>query len=54
MKQKQQIVGGLSILIFIVIGLRFAGYRDVIPSPVLWVLVAVQLALTYLWKPQTP
>jgi hypothetical protein len=54
MKQKQQIMTGLTVAIFIIIGLRFAGYRDMIPSPLLWALVAVQLGLNYLWKPQTP
>jgi hypothetical protein len=54
MKQKQQILGALTIAILIIIGLRFAGYRDYIPSPLLWALVAVQLGISYLWKPQTP
>jgi hypothetical protein len=54
MQQKQRLMMGLTILIFIVIGLRFAGYREQIPSPLLWALVAVQLGLNYLWKPQTP
>jgi hypothetical protein len=54
MKQKQQIMTGLTVAIFIIIGLRFAGYREMIPSPLLWALVAVQLGLNYLWKPQTP
>jgi hypothetical protein len=54
MKQKQQILGVLTVAILIVIGLRFAGYRDLIPSPLLWALVAVQLGLSYFWKPQTP
>ncbi len=54
MKQKQQIMVVLTIVIFIIIGLRFAGYREQIPSPLLWALVAVQLSLNYFWKPQTP
>ncbi|MDZ7877425.1 MAG: hypothetical protein U5L45_07140 [Saprospiraceae bacterium] len=54
MKQKQQILTGLTVVIFIIIGLRFAGYRDMIPSPLLWALVAAQLGVNYLWKPQTP
>jgi hypothetical protein len=54
MKQKQTILGVLTIVILIVIGLRFAGYRDNIPSPLLWGLVAAQLILSYGWKPKTP
>ena len=54
MKQKQQIMTVLTIVLLIVIGLRFSGYREQIPSPLLWALVGVQLALNYLWKPQTP
>ena len=54
MKQKQQIMTILTIAIFIVIGLRFSGYRELLPSPLLWALVGVQLGLNYLWKPQTP
>jgi hypothetical protein len=45
---------GLSVLILIIIALRFLGFRDMIPSPVVWTLIAIQLAVTYLWKPQTP
>jgi hypothetical protein len=54
MKQKQQILGVLTVAILVVVGLRFAGYREQIPSPLLWALVAVQLGISYLWKPQTP
>ena len=54
MKQKQQIMGVLTVVILVVIGLRFSGYRDQIPSPLLWALVAVQLGLSYFWKPKTP
>jgi hypothetical protein len=54
MRQKQQIMTALTVIIFIIIGLRFAGYREQVPSPVLWVLVAVQLGMNYLWKPTTP
>ncbi len=54
MKQKQQIMTVLTIVILILIGLRFSGYRDQIPSPLLWALVAVQLVLSFFWKPKTP
>jgi hypothetical protein len=54
MQQKQRISTGLTIVIFIIIGLRLAGYRDVIPSPVVWALIGIQLAVSYLWKPTTP
>jgi hypothetical protein len=54
MKQKQTILTILTIVILIVIGLRFAGYREYIPSPVMWVLIAVQLGVGYLWKPTNP
>jgi hypothetical protein len=54
MKQKQQIVNVLTVIILIVLALRFAGYREYIPSPLLWLLVAAQLGITYFWKPQTP
>jgi MFS superfamily sulfate permease-like transporter len=54
MKQKQTILGVLTIVILIVIGLRFAGYREYIPSPLLWGLVAAQLIVSYAWKPKTP
>ncbi len=54
MRQKQQILTALTVSIFIIIGLRFAGYKEQIPSPVLWVLIAIQLGVSYLWKPQTP
>jgi TM2 domain-containing membrane protein YozV len=54
MQQKQRISMGLTVLVFIIIGLRFMGYRDMIPSQVVWGLIAIQLAVSYLWKPQTP
>jgi hypothetical protein len=54
MQQKQRISTGLTIAIFIIIGLRFAGYREVIPQPVVWALIGIQLAVAYLWKPTTP
>jgi hypothetical protein len=54
MKQKQTIMLVLTIVIFIIIALRWSGYRDMIPSPVLWVLVAIQLGVSYLWKPTQP
>jgi hypothetical protein len=52
MRQKQIIMGVLTVIILIIIGLRFSGYRDVLPSPLLWALVAVQLVLSYFWKPK--
>ncbi len=54
MKQKQTIMAVLTVVILIIIGLRFAGYREMIPSPLLWVLVAIQLGVSYLWKPTQP
>jgi hypothetical protein len=53
MKQKQQILTVLTILILVLIGLRFAGYREYIPSPLIWAGIAAQLALQYLWKPKS-
>jgi hypothetical protein len=54
MRQKQQILTALTISIFVIIGLRFAGFQEYIPRPIVWVLIAIQLGVSYLWKPQTP
>jgi MFS superfamily sulfate permease-like transporter len=54
MKQKQTISAVLTVIILIIIGFRMGGYREYIPSPILWVLVGAQLGLSYFWKPKTP
>jgi hypothetical protein len=54
MKQKRTIMTVLTVLILIIIGLRMGGYRDYIPSAVVWVAIALQLGLSNFWKPTNP
>jgi hypothetical protein len=52
MQLKQQISTALTVALLILIGLRFAGYRDYIPSAVIWIGIAAQFGIRYLWKPK--